>query len=126
LVVFIRGLTNLVLHNLAKVLLGIEGRFIGAEQGNCRIAIEIKALRGRSVLAELEQTIGQYVLYQLLLAQVDPKRTLYLAVTTQTYDELFQEPIGKLVHQNLPLKLLIIDIEAQEIKQWIPTPFEKS
>jgi hypothetical protein len=106
--------------------LGIEGRFIGAEQGNCRIAIEIKALRGRSVLAELEQAIGQYVLYQLLLAQVDPKRTLYLAVTTQTYDELFQEPIGKLVHQNLPLKLLIIDIEAQEIKQWIPTPFEKS
>lgn len=105
--------------------LGAEGRFIGAERGNCRIAIEIKELRGRSVMAELEQAIGQYVLYQLLLAQVDPARILYLAVTTQVYDELFQEPIGKLVLRDLPLKLLVVDIELQEVRQWIPTPFEK-
>ncbi len=76
-------------------------------------------------MAELEQAIGQYVLYQLLLAQVDPARILYLAVTTQVYDELFQEPIGKLVLRDLPLKLLVVDIELQEVRQWIPTPFEK-
>ncbi len=52
--------------------LGAESGLIGAEQGGDRIAIEIKELRGRSVIAELEQAIGQYVLYQLLLAQVDP------------------------------------------------------
>ena len=106
--------------------LGAEGRFIGAEQGDCRIALEIKELRGRSVIAELEQAIGQYVLYQLLLTQVDPDRTLYLAVTAQVYDELFQEPIGKLVLQDLPLKLLVVDIEAQKVRQWIPNPSEKS
>ena len=73
--------------------LGIEHQFIGASLGNYRVAIEIKELRGRSVIAELEQAIGQYMLYKLLLAQVDPERQLYLAVTAQVYDELgdFQE-----------------------------------
>lgn len=77
--------------------LGAESVIIGSEQENIRIAIEIKALRGRSIMAELEQAIGQYVLYQILLAEVDPDRKLYLAITTQTYSELFQEPIGQLV-----------------------------
>ena len=103
--------------------LGAESQFIGAEKENCRIAIEIKELRGRSIIAELEQAIGQYVLYQLLLTQVDPDRKLYLAITTQTYENLFQEPIGQLVLQDLPLRLLIVDIAAQEIRQWIPNPF---
>jgi hypothetical protein len=105
--------------------LGAESSFIGAEQGDCRIAIEIKELRGRSIITELEQAIGQYVLYRLLLAEIDIDRALYLAITTQTYDELFQEPIGQLVLQNLPLKLIVVDIEAQEVRQWIPIPFEQ-
>jgi len=100
--------------------LGISGRFIGAERGSYRIAIEIKELRGKSPIAELEQAMGQYTLYRLLLAQVDPERSLYLAVSTQVYKELFQEPIGKLVIRDLPLNLLIVDVETVEVKQWIP------
>jgi hypothetical protein len=42
-----------------------------------------------------EQVLGQYVLYQLLLTQVDLDRTVYLAVTTETYYDLFQEPLGQ-------------------------------
>ena len=105
--------------------LGAESVIIGAEQDNIRIAIEIKALRGRSIMAELEQAIGQYVLYQILLTEVDPERILYLAITTQTYNELFQEPIGQLVLKALPLRLVVVDITSQEITQWIPQPFAK-
>ncbi len=100
--------------------LGIAGRFIGAERDNYRIAIEIKELRGKSPIAELEQAIGQYMLYRLLLAQVDPERGLYLAVSAQVYDELFREPIGELVIRDLPLNLLVVDVETVEVKQWIP------
>ena len=95
--------------------LGAESLIIGAEQDNIRIAIEIKAMRGRSIMAELEQAIGQYVLYQILLTEVDPERILYLAITTQTYNELFQEPIGQLVLKALPLRLVFVDITSQEI-----------
>lgn len=40
----------------------IVGSFIGATRANVRIAVEIKELRGQSVIVELEQAIGQYVL----------------------------------------------------------------
>ncbi|MDJ1169608.1 XisH family protein [Roseofilum sp. BLCC_M154] len=100
--------------------LGITGQFIGAERDKYRIAIEIKELRGKSPIAELEQAMGQYTLYRLLLAQVDPERQLYLAVSTQVYNELFQEPIGQLVIRDLPLNLLVVDVETVEVKQWIP------
>lgn len=64
--------------------------------------------------------IGQYVLYRLLLKQVDPERELYLAVADTTFDGIFSEPIGELVMRELPMKLLIVDVEAVEVKRWIP------
>jgi XisH protein len=100
--------------------LGMTSRFIGAERSGQRLAIEIKELRGRSVIAELEQAIGQYVLYQLLLTQVEPERLLYLAVSAQAYADIFQEPIGQLVIHDLPLNLLVVDTALSEVKQWIP------
>lgn len=98
----------------------IEGQFISAERGNNRIAIEIKEFRGQSAIADLEQAIGQYILYRLLLNQVDPGREIYLAITDITYDEIFSEPIGKLVISDLSLKLVVVDAQKAIVKQWIP------
>jgi len=102
------------------VLNGIAGRFIGARRGSSRIAVEIKEFRGNSAIADLEQAIGQYVLYRLLLEQVDRERELYLAVADTTFDGIFSEPIGELVMRELPMKLLIVDVKAVEVKRWIP------
>jgi hypothetical protein len=96
---------------------GIAGRFIGARRGSSGITVEIKEFRGNSAIADLEQAIGQY---RLLLAQVDPERELYLAVADTTFDGIFSEPIGELVMRGLPMKLLIVDVEAVEVKRWIP------
>jgi hypothetical protein len=105
----------------------IQGGFIGAERKGSRIAIEIKEFRGQSAVVDLEQALGQYVLYQLLLNQVDPERELYLAITNITYSDIFSEPIGKVVINNLPLKLLVVDLEKEEVNQWIPSqPIEIS
>lgn len=101
-------------------LKGIVGNFIGARRGDSRIAIEIKEFRGNSAIADLEQAIGQYVLYRLLLEQIDPERELYLAITDTTFDRIFSEQIGELVIRELPLRLLIVDVKAIEVKGWIP------
>ncbi|MFB2936970.1 XisH family protein [Aerosakkonemataceae cyanobacterium BLCC-F154] len=98
----------------------ISGQFIGAKRENSRIAIEIKDFRGQSAIADLEQAIGQYILYRLLLDKIDPLRELYLAVTDITYSNIFSEPIGELVVTEIPLKMLIIDSRKIEVKQWIP------
>jgi hypothetical protein len=101
--------------------------FIGVKQGNKQIAIEIKEFRSQSQVNDLEQSIGQYILYRLLLHQVDPKRDLYLAISQATYSEIFSEPIGKLVIEQLLLNLIIVDLKKKEISQWIPSPaIEKS
>lgn len=99
---------------------GITGNFIGARRGDSRIAIEIKEFRGNSAIADLEQAIGQYVLYRLLLEQIDPDRKLYVAITDTTFDGIFSESIGELVIRELPLRLLIVDVKAIEVKRWIP------
>ena len=95
-------------------------RFIGIRRGDQHIAIKIKQFKGQSQVTDLEQAIGQYLLYKILLNQVDPDRDLYLAISETTYNDIFSEPIGQLAIAEIPLKLLIINIEHQEIIQWIP------
>ena len=98
----------------------LSGQFVGARRGTQQIAVEIETFRGKSAIADLEQAIGQYSLYCLLLNELDPDREVYLAVTDIAFSEIFDEPIGKLVIQKLPLKLVVIDVEAVEVVQWIP------
>ena len=100
---------------------------IGIRQGTKDIAIEIKEFRGQSQIADLEQAIGKYTLYRLLLNQVDPEREVYLAIPEETYNDIFSEPIGKLAIAQLSLKLVIVNLAKQEISQWIPArPIKKS
>ncbi|HDN26879.1 MAG TPA: fatty-acid synthase [Thioploca sp.] len=99
---------------------GIEGRFLGMQRENKKIVVEIKDFRGKSVIEDLEQAIGQYTIYRILLNRIDPAREIYLAVTDVLYDKIFSEPIGKAIISDLPLKLIIVDLETVEIQQWIP------
>ncbi len=81
--------------------------------------MEIKEFQSKSVMFDLEQAIGQYVLYRLLLSKVDPKRKIYLAITDSVYDEIFNEPVGELVIHELPMRLIVIDSKKKEVKKWI-------
>ena len=66
------------------------------------------------------------MLYRLLLNRIEPERIVYLAIPDKAYRELFTEPIGELVISDLPLQLLVIDVEQVEVKRWIPIrPIEK-
>lgn len=103
-----------------------HSRFIGAQRKGSKIAVEIKEFRGKSAINNLEQAIGQYMLYQLLLKQLDPDRTVYLAVSHITFDEIFSEPVGELVIRDLPMNLLVVNTETCEVKQWIQHNTEKS
>lgn len=100
----------------------VSSTIIGAHRGTDRIAIEIKDFRGKSAIQTLEQAIGQYVLYRLLLDRVDPGRQMYLAITDVVFDDFFSEPIGALVIEDLPLYLLVVNEARKEIQQWMPLP----
>jgi len=105
--------------DLGAVQNPIAGQLLGAEREGRQIAIEIKEFRGNSAIADLEQAIGQYVLYRLLLNKIDPDRALYLAVTDEIFEDIFSEPIGEVVIKDLPMQLIVIDLKRVEVQKWI-------
>ncbi len=50
--------------------------------------------------------------------KLKPKLEYY--ITDVMYDEIFNESIGKLVIHDLPLQLVVVNLETMEVQQWIP------
>jgi len=99
--------------------LGAE-KLIAAEKTGQKIAVEVKSFVSNSPISDLEKALGQYILYHDILQQLEPNRRLYLAIRQETYSELFQEPVGKILLENQRLCLLVFDSEQEIILKWIP------
>ena len=104
-------------HSL-YVDLGAE-KLIAAQKDSREIAVEIKSFLSPSPIKDLENALGQYVLYQNILKSTDAKRTLYLAIREEVYNDLFSEPIGQLLLSNKQIKLIIFNSDKQELVEWI-------
>ncbi len=94
-------------------------KLIAAQKGETKIAVEIKSFIGKSPIYELENALGQYILYRNILEETDVERLIYLAVRKSTYEEIFSEPIGVMIVQKNQLCLLVFDDDKEEIIQWI-------
>ncbi|WP_375515896.1 element excision factor XisH family protein [uncultured Nostoc sp.] len=55
-----------------------------------------------------------------MLTRLEPDRRLSLAIRQETYSELFQERIGKILLENQRLCLLVFDSKREVVLQWIP------
>jgi len=97
--------------------LGAE-RVIAAERGSEKIAIEIKSFLSPSPIRDLENAWGQFFIYSRALAKRDPDRTLYLAITQETFSNIFQEPIGQLLLEEPGFRLMIFDPQLETIVTW--------
>ena len=95
-------------------------RLLAAERGTERIAVEIKAFGGPSPIADLEQTIGQYGLYEDVLEIVDPNRVLFLAIPEGAFQEIFSERIGQLALQKRIKRAFTFAPGTEVIVQWMP------
>lgn len=91
---------------------------LAAEREGRRIAVEVKTFQGPSDIADLEQDLGQYVLYRALLRRSDPERRLYLAVPEKALFGIFQEPIALPVLEDLAVALLAFNPTREEIVTW--------
>ncbi len=98
--------------------LGAE-RFIIAEKAKRKIAVEVKSFASPSRMTDLEQALGQFILYHDILADQEPERTLYLAIRTDVYTVLIQAPFWNLLLKNRRLRLLLFDDLTEEVVQWI-------
>lgn len=99
--------------------LGAE-RLLAAEKDHRRIAVEVKSFVGLSEMEDLEQAIGQYIVYHDVLSRVEPERELFLAVSEAVFVNLFEEPIGRLLMENHRVRLLVFDPQTEVIRRWVP------
>jgi XisH protein len=98
--------------------LGAE-RLIAADRGSEKIAVEIKSFTRASDMKDLEEALGQYVLYERLLVRYAADRRLYLAVTEEVRKSVFEEEAGQVLLEDEVLRLVTFDPEQEVIVQWI-------
>lgn len=94
---------------------------LGAEKEEVKIAVELKSFAGRSLGNDLENAVGQYIVYHDVLEKTNPERILYLAVEEKPYNGIFSEPIGQLMLENKRLNLVVFNKSEEVIVGWIPS-----
>jgi hypothetical protein len=99
--------------------LGAEEAALAAEKEGRRIAVEIQSFLGRSPVRSLEEAVGEYAIYRLLLASADPGRVLYMAVSGGMYRGVLADQFGQLVVSGLDLHVVVFDERQERIVQWI-------
>lgn len=90
-----------------------------AERQNRKILVEVKSFLGRSFFNELENAIGQYIVYRDILIEKEADFSLYLAVNQGTYKSYFQRKLAQMVVRRNRVNLLVFSAENEVIEQWI-------
>ncbi len=102
----------------AYVDLGAQ-KLLAAEKEDRRIAVEVKSFIGPSPVHDLEQALGQYIMYSQVLERQNSGRLLYLAIPESVFLDFFSEELPQLMIEINHLKLLIFDASTAEIRRWI-------
>ncbi len=68
---------------------------LAAEKQGRKILVEVKSFLGRSFVNDLEQAVGQYIVYRDILVEKELDFQLYLAITKGTYQNYFQRKLTK-------------------------------
>ncbi|MDY6804798.1 MAG: XisH family protein [Cyanobacteriota bacterium] len=100
--------------------LGAE-KLLAAENEERKIVVEVKSFLRDSRVADLEQALGQYILYNDILKLTHPERELYLAMPSRAFTDIFEgAKFGKILLDNNRLKLIVFNIDTEEIIEWLP------
>ncbi len=94
-------------------------QLIAAEQGQVKIAVEIKSFISPSSISDFHLAHGQFLDYRYALEEQDPERLLYLAIPLMTYETFFQLKFIRTVVQRSQIKLLVFDPVQEVIATWI-------
>ena len=82
--------------------------------------MEIKSFRSLSEMKDLEQAVGQFLIYRIILAHQHPDRTLYLAVPQDVVEAVFQEPIGQVLIDDADVRVIGFDPHEERVVTWKP------
>ncbi|MGI2903392.1 XisH family protein [Tolypothrix sp. VBCCA 56010] len=94
-------------------------KLLAAEKQEQKIAVEIKSFVSPSEVEDLKNALGQFILYNDILARTEPDRKLYLGIREAVFIDIFEEPIGKILLENERVRLITFDSEQEVIIRWM-------
>lgn len=94
-------------------------KILAAEKPGRTIAVEVKSFVSASPVHDLEEAVGQYIVYEDILERSEPERIIYLAIRAEVYAQIFSEPIGQLLLEKKRFKLIVFDSLKETIVRWI-------
>jgi hypothetical protein len=68
---------------------------------------------------DLQEALGAYVMYRVVLEETDPDRRLFLAVPMRAWEGIFAERLGQLMLEKMKLRMIIFDVKKRRIVKWI-------
>jgi hypothetical protein len=92
---------------------------IAAQRQGQKIVVEIKSFVGRSLMYDFHGALGQYMVYRNLIQLTEPEYKLYLAIDDLVYKNFFQRKSIQLITKENKLLLMVVEMEKEEIMQWI-------
>ncbi len=95
-------------------------RLLAAEKGTEKIAVEIKSFTRPSDMKDLEEAVGQFVVYNHLLRRYYPEYKLFLAVSENTCKTVFEEEAGQTLIEDGIIQLFSFDPNQEVIVRWLP------
>lgn len=99
--------------------LGAEQAALAAERDGRLIAVEVQSFLSPSPVRDLQEAVGQYDVYRAVLAEIEPNRTVYLAIPDRVYAGVLSERFGQMIVSRLQLRLLVFDERQGRVLQWI-------
>ena len=79
----------------------------------------MKSFTRPSDMKDLEEAVGQFVLYDRLLKRYYPDHTLYLAVSEDIQKSVFEEEAGQTLLEDRIIRLVTFNPTQEVIVQWI-------
>jgi len=94
-------------------------KLIAATRENHSIIVEVKSFLQPSFIHEFLAGCGQYQAYVFLLQEKQQSEVVYMAVSDEVYRNEFRSEAVQTLVKRFELQLLVVDVEQEEIWQWI-------
>lgn len=103
------------------VFADFSARHINEDHENFIVVIEVKCFTNpKHDLNEIYTAIGQYQVYRAAMATRGKEYPLYIALPNAAYLRFIAEITLLRAFQITQIKLVIVDIEREEVLQWLP------
>ncbi len=96
----------------------LEAQKIDAEKRIDKIFIKINNTFSASTMSDFEHTLGQFLLYRVVLSEIKPDFKTYLAFSEYNYNRFYDSRAIRTFIEEEKLSIIVVNLEDKTITKW--------